>query len=137
MRTRRIAPQRLRDQRGFTLIELMIALVVLSLGLLALGQLMPAGSRSMISSQRLTGASYYSQQKIEYLRTLPFQDANLDPGRHPAAGFDTLGGSGQLLRSYNVDVLPAPLDNVKRVVVNVGWTWHGSRSVADTVYIHL
>jgi hypothetical protein len=28
------------------------------------------------------------------------------------------------------------MNNVKRVVVQLSWTWMGSRAIADTAYIH-
>lgn len=126
-----------RDARGTTLIELAIALVVLALGLLAVGQLFPAGSRHQLQSRMRTNASFYVQQKIEELSTAGWNDAVLAAGRHPAGtACDTLGG-GQWLRSYNVDVLPSPLNNLKRVSVTVGWNHMGSRSLSDTTYLRL
>lgn len=125
------------DQRGVTLIELCIALVVLAVGLLAVGQLFPAGSRSSTQSRISTNASFYVQQKIEELNTLNWTDAALDAGRHPAGtACDTLA-SGHCVRFYNVDVLPAPLSNLKRVAVTVKWNFMGQRSLTDTTYIRL
>lgn len=127
----------LRDARGTSLIELLIALVVLSIGVLAIGQLFPAGSRSQVGSGLMTRANYYAQQKIEQLGTLPWNDAALTAGRHPAAGYDTLGTGTQLLRFYQVDVLPAPINNLKRVSMSVSWTFLGARAVTDTAYFRL
>jgi prepilin-type N-terminal cleavage/methylation domain-containing protein len=127
----------LGSARGTSLIELLIALVVLSIGILAIGQLFPAGSRSQVGSGLLTKANYYAQQKIEQLGTLSWNDAALSAGRHPSAGYDTLDTSTQLLRFYQVDVLPAPINNLKRVSVSVGWTFLGSRAVTDTAYFRL
>ncbi len=45
------------DARGSTLVELAIALVVLALGLLAVGQLFPAGSRHQLQSRMRSSAS--------------------------------------------------------------------------------
>jgi prepilin-type N-terminal cleavage/methylation domain-containing protein len=125
------------DQRGVTLIELCIALVVLAVGLLAVGQMFPAGQRSSVQSRVRTDASFFVQQKIEELSTLNWYDAALTAGRHPAGSVcDTLS-AGHCLRFYNVDVLPAPLNNLKRVAVTVSWNFMGQRSLTDTTYIRL
>jgi Tfp pilus assembly protein PilV len=50
------------SERGTTLAELMIALLVLSLGILAMGQLFPAGSRNQLQARMTTTASYYAQE---------------------------------------------------------------------------
>jgi type IV pilus modification protein PilV len=124
------------QSRGMSLVEVMIALLVLSLGILAIAQMFPAGTRSSIQSKLRSGANYYSQQKLEELRVLDWNDALLSIGRHPnATDFDTLGASKAWRRAYNVDVLAAPLDNLKRVVVTVNWTYQGARTLTDTLYL--
>ena len=123
------------DERGLGLIEVLIALVVLSVGIFALMQVFPAASRSMQSSRMLTAADFYAQQKLEELSSLPWTDATLSVGRHPAASSEALGSSGQWKRVYQVSQLPAPLDNVKRIAVNVSWKHMGARSLSDTLYL--
>ena len=126
-----IAP-RPRSERGTTLAELMIALVVLSVGILAVAQLFPAGSRGQVQDKMISTANYYAQQKIEELINVPWSDDRLTPGRHPTSSDEMIGAWG---RHYQVDILAAPLDNLKKVTVTVGWTLHGARSVTTTTYL--
>jgi prepilin-type N-terminal cleavage/methylation domain-containing protein len=120
-------------QRGTSLAELMIALVVLSIGLLAVAQIFPAGSRSQLQSRMLTTANYHAQEKIESFVNLPWSDPTLDPGRHPAG--TATENLGQWQRFYEVSVLDQPLDNLKRITVTVSWTFQGNRSVTATTYL--
>ena len=121
-------------QRGTTLAELMIALVVLSIGILAVAQLCPAGSRGQVQDKMISTANYYGQQKIEQLINVTWSDPQLDAGRHPAsAANDEVLGSWR--RHYDVAVLAAPLDNLKKVTVTVSWNFQGSRSVTTSTYI--
>ena len=120
------------DQRGTTLAELMVALVVLAIGILAVAQIFPAGSRGQVQDRLLSTANYNAQQKIEELAGLSWSDANLTVGRHPPTTDENLGA---WQRHYDVEVLAAPLDNVKKVVVTVSWNFQGSRSVRTTTYI--
>ena len=123
-----------RSQRGTTLAELMIALVVLSIGILAVAQLFPAGSRGQVQDRMISTANYYAQQKIEQLMNVAWSDTTLTAGRHPAAASsDEVLGSWH--RHYDVSVLAAPLDNLKKVTVTVSWNFQGPRSIATSTYV--
>lgn len=122
-----------RGERGTTLAELMIALVVLAVGLLAVAQLFPSASRGQVQDRMLTTANYYAQEKVEDLVNLAWNDTRLDVGRHP--GGTATEDLGQWERFYTVTQLAAPLDNLKKVTVTVTWTFQGNRSVNATTYI--
>jgi len=125
-----------RDQRGVTLIELMMALVVLALGVLAVTQLFPAGAETQLRDRLMSSGSYYAQEKIEDLETKTWADADLGIGRHPSAGFDSLGTRKTWLRYYDVEQMVSPLDNLRKVTVNVSWTYLGNaRQVLATTYV--
>jgi prepilin-type N-terminal cleavage/methylation domain-containing protein len=126
-----------QGQRGLTLVEVMIALVVMALGILAIAQLFPASTRSQSQSSMLTAASFYAEQKLEALTTTPWDDVTLSVGRHPSAtSAETLGTTGAWSRFYDVDTLPAAaMNNMKRVVVTVQWSNGGARALQDTVYL--
>jgi len=125
-----------RAERGASLIELMIALVVLSLGILAVARLFPAGARAQASDRMMTSATYHAQEKLEELSRLTWADPALVDGRHPpGSATEALGASGKWRRFYQVSTLPAPLDNLKRVTVTVAWTFLGDRSVQSTTYL--
>ncbi len=124
-----------RAQRGTTLTELMVALVILTVGILSVGQLFPAGSRGQLQSRMTNSANYYAQEKLEQLRGQAWWSTALANGRHPATGTEALGTGGQWQRFYEVSTLAAPLDNLKKVTVTVSWTFMGSRSVTATTYV--
>jgi len=123
-------------ERGASLIELMIALVVLSLGILAVAQLFPAGARAQVSDRMMTSANYYAQEKLEELNRLAWSDPALTVGRHPpGTATEALGATGKWQRFYLIEALPAPLDNLKKVTVTVSWTFMAARSVQSTTYL--
>lgn len=125
-----------KSERGASLIELMIALVVLSLGILAVAQLFPAGARSQVRDRMMTSGSYYAQEKLEELNRIAWADPALATGRHPpGTASEALGATGKWRRHYEVAALPAPLDNLKKVTVTVGWTFMGVRSVQSVTYL--
>jgi prepilin-type N-terminal cleavage/methylation domain-containing protein len=126
----------IRSERGITLIELMVALVVLTIGVLAVGGLFPAGTRGQLADRMLTTGSYYAQEKIEALTPLTWTDPDLTDGRHPAGVTnELLGSTGSWQRFYQVATLAAPLDNLKKVTVTVQWNFQGAHSVTATTYL--
>jgi Tfp pilus assembly protein PilV len=131
------APRTLNHaEHGTSLIELMIALVVLSLGILAVAQLFPAGTRGQVQDRMATAGSYYAQEKLEDLNRVAWADNALTVGRHPLGlATEDLGPTGKWHRFYDVSILPAPLDNLKKVTVTVTWTFMGTRSVQTTTYL--
>jgi prepilin-type N-terminal cleavage/methylation domain-containing protein len=133
----RTSPSRSRAaERGSTLVELLVALVVLAIGVLAAARMFPAGSRSQLRDRMITTGNNYAQAKIEELTALDFSDAALSAGRHPAgSATESLGSSGAWQRFYSVEQMTAPLDNLKKVTVIVYWTVVTRDSVTATTYV--
>lgn len=61
----------MRTQRGFTLIELMVALTVLIIGLLGVMGIVTVSMRNSSFSRHGTEATVLAEDKIEELRTAP------------------------------------------------------------------
>ena len=136
--TRRFpTPVRVPCERGMTLVELMVALVVLTLGLLAVGRLFPTGARTQTQDHLRVVANEYAQQKVESLTGLTWSDAALTEGRHPSGTTTESLGQGQWQRSYTVTTLTGKLDNLKKVVVTVDYTGAagGAQTVTATTYV--
>jgi prepilin-type N-terminal cleavage/methylation domain-containing protein len=127
---------RLRSQQGVTLIELMMALVILSIGLMAVSQLFPAGVRGQVRDRLFSSGNYYAQEKLEEVAGKNWSDPELSLGRHPVANFETLGTNRTWLRFYQVDVMAVPLDNLRKVTVTVNWSYQDmARSVSTVTYV--
>jgi type IV pilus assembly protein PilV len=67
---------------GFTLIEVMVALVIISVGLMGLVALIPLGSRQVASTTQRSRASQLAASRAERLLITPYADEDLDPGSH-------------------------------------------------------
>lgn len=63
-----------RPQAGFTLIEVMIAIAVAAIGLLALSQLQVAATQGNATAQQLTTGATWASNRIEQLLRLPADD---------------------------------------------------------------
>ena len=65
------------NQKGFTLLELLIALVILAIGLLGLAGLHIAAIQGNVSGFKLSAASAIAQERIEELKTMDTTSAAL------------------------------------------------------------
>src|SRR4029450_6702274 len=64
-------------EKGFTLTEVLVATVVLSLGLLGLERMHIAAIQVNTIASRLTQATTLAQDRAEHLMALPYDDAML------------------------------------------------------------
>lgn len=60
------------NRKGFTLLELLIGLVILSIGLLSLAQLQLVAVKRNSFAQKLTQATVFTQEKLEDLRRMGY-----------------------------------------------------------------
>lgn len=118
-----------------TLVEILIALVVLALGILAFAKLLPQGSRSALKSRMATTATQYANDSFEDLRGLPATDPKLSLGRHPASGFDSLGTSKAWRRTYEVSSMASPLNSLLKLDVVVRWRLDKPDSIRVVGYL--
>ena len=122
---------------GFSMIELMVALTVLVIGVLAIAKLFPLTSRAAVRDRHRTQAAYYAEQKVETLRTLAENHIDLTEGRHPAGTATESLQNGRLQRYWNVTKQPYPISNVFRVDVVVTWSDpSGADSIRATSYVN-
>jgi prepilin-type N-terminal cleavage/methylation domain-containing protein len=96
-------------QDGFTLIEVMVAMMILTVGLLSLAQMMVLATNSNSLSGRMTSASALAKEQMERLKATPF---HIDPTtltRNPAlqdgGNIDVPGGGGYS-QHYDAQGLP-------------------------------
>lgn len=134
MRTRKPTS---RHEGGFSLVEVLIALIVMAIGIFSVARMFPVGARNQVQDRLTVGANDYVQEKIEYLRGLSWSSADLTEGRHPSGTATESCGSGRWQRFYVVTTMASPLDNLKKVDVTVTWSGAGvqGRSVTMTTYV--
>jgi type IV pilus assembly protein PilV len=69
-------------KNGFSLIEVLIALIFLAIGLLAMASLQVTSVRGNFFSNNLMQATYIAQDRLEFLKNLPLDAPSLGPGNH-------------------------------------------------------
>jgi prepilin-type N-terminal cleavage/methylation domain-containing protein len=63
---------RREDERGFSLVEVMIAILILTVGLLSLAQMMLVATNSNALSGRMTASAALAKEQLELLKAAPF-----------------------------------------------------------------
>ena len=124
------------SERGTTLVEVLVALIVLSIGIAASARVFPSITRSQLQARMLTAGSCYAREKAEEVSVLPWSHPDLTDGRHPpGTATENLGANGSWHRHYEVTTLTGTLSDLKKVTVTVSWEFQGSRSTTTTTYI--
>ena len=120
-----------RHQAGFTLVEVLVALMVFVIGILSIAAMMPSGSRSVGRSGDQTRASELASACAERLLSTRYTDANLTAGTHndPANPYD-----GRYFVSWSVQD-NQPMAQCKRATVDIRWPTALSAPGASVVIV--
>ena len=100
--------------KGFTIIEVLISIVILSISLLALAGLMVTTTRNTSFGGHLTEAATFAQDRLEQFRAMRWQDIPL------VAGSDLRTGSTGInyTRNWNVNLS----GSLRTITVTINWT---------------
>ena len=122
--------------RGFSLIEVLIALVILSISLLALAGLMATTTQNNSFGGHMTEAATFAQDKLEELKATTW--GNITTGTDP---LPKPGSTGiNYTRTWNVSTLPNPTppplpwfnnENqlLKTITITINWNDGINRSI--------
>ncbi len=106
--------------KGFSLIEVMIAIVILSVSLLALAGLMVTTTRTNSFGGHLTEAVTFAQQRLEQLRAAPYNtvvSSSVNPG-DPVIQTGVPSGIDYTMMWV---VAPNGDNSLRRVTMTVSW----------------
>jgi prepilin-type N-terminal cleavage/methylation domain-containing protein len=103
---------------GFSLTEVLIAMVVFSLGVLGLLAMTLAMGKSLTFSQNLTIATTLAQDKIEALKHTPY--AQVIAANYPPEEYHTIPGYPQCKRVVVIQT-DSPLADTKTILVTTFW----------------
>ncbi|MGA2318818.1 MAG: prepilin-type N-terminal cleavage/methylation domain-containing protein [Thermodesulfobacteriota bacterium] len=70
-------------EKGFTLIEVLVGLIILAIGVLAVAGMQITSIVGTSFSNNITQASVIAQDRLEFLKGLPLTDVRLDTNNYP------------------------------------------------------
>jgi type IV pilus assembly protein PilV len=105
-------------EKGFTLTEVLIGLIILAIGVLAIAGMQITSIRGTSFSNNLTQASVIAQDRLEVLKSLPLNDVKLDTGDH-----NDPPDVGIFSKTYHADRNVSP--NYVQITYTVSWMEKG------------
>ncbi|MCP4669499.1 MAG: prepilin-type N-terminal cleavage/methylation domain-containing protein [Deltaproteobacteria bacterium] len=143
----------LHNQTGFSLLEILVAVTILTIGLMATAKMQITAIRGNYISGKTTGALHLAEQKMEDLLGMAWNDANLKNNNtgndgnltdivnpdHEELQVQVNGqvGGGPFHRIWNVTSTSTPIINTKTICVIVTWGSNDGHRVALTSIKHI
>lgn len=120
-------------QKGFTLVEVLVALVVMAIGLSGVAMMTSSTIVADTGGRQQVAATTLAQEKLENLRSLRRSDTDWDAGTHTEyVEEDGTVGSGPYTREWEVEEDYNGQDNLMRVTVTI--TWDGGEVSLASLY---
>lgn len=128
---------KIKNEKGFTLLEVIVAISILTVGLLGVATMQTSSMRGNAFADDVTGATHWAADRLEKLIDAAYLDydnhADLQDGNdNGEPGLDDVGvgaadgNDSQGIYSIYWNVAPDSLvDDTKTITVIVIWTNHG------------
>jgi len=111
---------RTKKEEGFTLIEVIIAISILTIGLLSLASMQVSSIRGNAFASGVTEATSLAADRLEKFLALSFDHSDLSAGNHtdpnPPIGYSI---------GWNV-IDDSPLNDTKTIKITVSWVDRGA-----------
>lgn len=113
--------KKIKNTKGFTLLEVMTGMVILAVGLLLLMPMMVVSMQANDFARNFTEASMLIKEKMEELKNMSI----------PVSGADSVG---TVSRVWTVTDATA---NLKKLVVNINWTDRDGRPRSNSMMSYM
>jgi len=127
--------KRFKNQGGFSMIELLVAVVILAIGLLGLAELQVTAMKANSKSEGMIAATSLAQEIIERLTSMneadPMFDADVDDAAWPG-GAIAVPGAGSFNVTYDVETNYQGVTNLCLVRITVAPSSSGPLSIFST-----
>ncbi len=110
--------QTLTDSQGFTLLEVLLATVLLSVAFLGLTAMTTSTIRGLSFSDKLTTATTLAREKIEQIKHAP--SPTVTTANYPPEDFQTMVGYARFHRAVTITD-NTPEQNMKTITITVSW----------------
>ncbi|MDX1824842.1 MAG: prepilin-type N-terminal cleavage/methylation domain-containing protein [Thiohalomonadales bacterium] len=118
-----------KKNRGFTLIEVMIAMAIFAIGILAVGSMQMSNTKNNTTGNITTQATMLARQKLEELKTVS-DVTTLTSGTDPNNPIDVDGNTGGIYTREWTVTNPLGGNTSRQIEVTVGCArWDPNRKV--------
>ena len=112
-----IEPGARTGERGFTLIEVLIALLILMVGMAGILSLQLTSMKATSFSRHATEASSLAEDKVEELRTVPLNSVRFASGTDQVDSRGVADAEGLYTRTWTI------VPGIETTIVNVSVSW--------------
>jgi len=123
--------QESRGAGGFTLLEVIVAVSILTVGLLAVASMQTSAIQGNSLAVHVTEGTTWAQDRMETLLALPYSDAGLDPASKP---YEETQDEKDLHPGYEItwevtdqDVNDDGVSDAKQISVTARWMERGTQ----------
>ena len=116
----------LGQKSGFTLMEVLVAMLLLTIGLLGVANLTIGVIKGNSYSKNVTTATVVAQQQIEQAQRIGYTNAN------SLAGTATVSMGGMSFTRTTTVTDSSPAANMKTVTVSAAWTTGNNSVILNT-----
>lgn len=121
-----------RSQKGFTILEVMIAMAIFAIGILGVAKMQIKSQTGNTSARTITQGTTYTQDRIERLMSVPYTDPIMaaGPGNATVAG----ASSGETYTLNWTITDNNPIVNTKQIAITATWNDQGLTRNFSTNY---
>lgn len=124
--------KKLQNDSGFSLLEIMVALTILSFGMLGTAALIGGIAKANLASKSITAATNLAEDKMEEVMRLgysgmPSSDTSTTEDYNTITDFPA---HKRVTETY----IDNPMTNMKKIVIKVNWA-SGSQAVVLTTFL--
>jgi type IV pilus assembly protein PilV len=118
------------NQKGYMLIEALIAIAIFSIGFLAVATLVFSATRNNTRGNILTQANMLARQSLEQLKNTPdITTLPSEPTTNTESGIDANGDPGGIYTRTTTIEDTLGFNTSRAVEVTVNWTRHGQNRI--------
>jgi len=110
----------MKANKGFSLLELIIAIAVLAIGLIGVLQIFPVGLRASQRAGMMTKASFLAQNKIEDVKLAGFDAITELPPKIPLSGKDGDFEWSVKIGNVSLEGVESSRD-MRKIIVTISW----------------
>ncbi|MFA4991187.1 MAG: prepilin-type N-terminal cleavage/methylation domain-containing protein [Candidatus Omnitrophota bacterium] len=119
-------------KKGFSLLELIIAIAVLAVGLVGILQIFPIGLRASQRAGMMTKAAFLAQNKIGDVKLAGFDSITALPPKIALSGREGDFEWGVNIEDADLEGVESD-DNIRRIIVKVSWPERGATRSKDFI----
>jgi prepilin-type N-terminal cleavage/methylation domain-containing protein len=115
-----------KKESGFSFIEVLIAILLIGILLIALGSTLIIGFNTVFKMKQVTVAAQVAQEKIEEIRLMPYDQVPLQPTSFTHESFSYLTNGAGI---FAVEDGFSP--EIKKISVSITWDFHHQQIKKD------